>query len=215
MTLDLSPLITDPWPLTYDLCPLALTLDPYTWPLISRSRVRDQGSVVTYQGSRIRVRVIARGWKVSGHYQGHWSEVKDQSQWSEVTDQWSLVRVTCQGSLVSQGSLDSGPCSWPVTHYHWPLKPYPWPLTSDPLALTLDAYLWFLTQGHRSGINATLITDELRVLQYVRYYGVFEMLNVDNMVHWSSSWVQKNKIIFKINLKYHTNAKRINKASET
>ena len=61
----------------------------------------------------------------------------------------------------------------------------------------------------------TLIAYELHVLQYTRGYGVFEMLNVDQMKHWDSSGVQKNEIVFKINCKHHYNAQRITKASET
>ena len=49
----------------------------------------------------------------------------------------------------------------------------------------------------------TLIADELRVLQYACYYGVFEMLNVDNIARWDSSRVQQNEIAFKINWKHH------------
>ena len=41
---------------------------------------------------------------------------------------------------------------------------------------------------------ATLIADEIRVLLYARYYGVFEMINGDKMAHSGSSRVQKNEI---------------------
>ena len=44
----------------------------------------------------------------------------------------------------------------------------------------------------------TLVADELRVLQYARYYDVLEMLNVDKMEPLGSSGVQKNEILFKI-----------------
>ena len=64
-------------------------------------------------------------------------------------------------------------------------------------------------------VRTALISDELRVLQYARYYGVFEMLNFDKMAHWGSSRVQKNKTAFKINRKHHKTAKIINKTSET
>ena len=61
---------------------------------------------------------------------------------------------------------------------------------------------------------ATLIADELRILQYAHYYDVFRMLNVDKMAHWDSSRAQKNKIAFKINWKNLKMAKElINKAS--
>ena len=45
---------------------------------------------------------------------------------------------------------------------------------------------------------ASLITDEVHVLQYARCTGVFEMLNVDKMEHWGSSAGQKNEIVYKI-----------------
>ena len=48
-------------------------------------------------------------------------------------------------------------------------------------------------------IIPTLIMDELHVLQYARYYGVLEMLNVDKMEHCGSSRVQMDQIGFKIN----------------
>ena len=68
-----------------------------------------------------------------------------------------------------------------------------------------------LCHGHIRSY-ATLIAEELHVLQYAPYYGVFEMLNVDKMEHWDSSGVQQNKIVLKI---HHTNTKMIYKTSET
>ena len=75
--------------------------------------------------------------------------------------------------------------------------------------------VWSLLCYGRIRSYATLIADELHILQYAHYYGVFEMLDVDKMEHWGSSGVQKNDIVFKINWKHHKNAKRINKASNT
>ena len=48
---------------------------------------------------------------------------------------------------------------------------------------------------------ATLIADELHILQYARCYGVFEMLNIDKMKQWCSAGVQKNETVFKISQK--------------
>ena len=54
--------------------------------------------------------------------------------------------------------------------------------------------VWYLLCYGRIRTNVTLIADELHVLQYARFYGVLEMLNVDKMEHWGSSRVQKNEI---------------------
>ena len=53
------------------------------------------------------------------------------------------------------------------------------------------------------------------MLEYARYYGVLETLNVDKMAHWCYSGVQKNEIVFEINWTYDKNGKMIYKASET
>ena len=58
---------------------------------------------------------------------------------------------------------------------------------------------WPLNCDGRIRSYATLIADELHVLQYAPYRGVFERLNVDKMGNWDSSGVQKNEILFKIN----------------
>ena len=39
----------------------------------------------------------------------------------------------------------------------------------------------------RIRLYAALIADEIHVLQYARFYGVFEMVNVDKMEHFGSS----------------------------
>ena len=43
--------------------------------------------------------------------------------------------------------------------------------------------VWSLYCWDRVRSYASLIAEEVRVLRYALYYGVFEMLNVDKMAH--------------------------------